>query len=210
MVNGVQPSCGCGEGDEARLQNGTAGVYYRHGLAHVRREGCCSACAAGLQEIPAGAGFYSAGGVGYPAGGDAASDAAARAAREAADRQAALGAFSGLTGAVSSGFSAGQETERVRLQTEAATAQARAESQAAVERARIEAQRDLELARLRASTPNVSLAPLETAAAPAAVSQRTDTGTGSFPVKPVLLIGAVGLGVYLLTRKSGGRRGKRR
>lgn len=210
MNNGVQTAaCGCG----GRIPNGTAGAFYIRSLAYRRREACCSECGSGVVELPAGAGYYPAGAGYYPAGGDAASDAAARerAAREAADRQAALNAFTGLTGAVQSGVTAGQETERVRLQTEAATAQARAESQAAVERARIEAARDLELARMRGAQPNVSLAPLETtptAAAPA-VSQRTDTGEGAFPWKPVAAVALLGAGVWFLS-KGGSRRGKRR
>lgn len=193
---------------ERRFLNGTGGVYYRRAPIEGRRETCCEACASGIVEVPAGAGYY------LPAGGDAASDAAARerAAREAADRDAALRGLGGILGTANTGLTEGFATDRARIEAESRTAIARAEAQAAVERARIEAQRDLELARARASQPNVTLAPLESASASTTpVSQRTDAGAQSFPVKPVLAVAAVAAVVYWATKSGGGRRrGKRR
>lgn len=219
MENGVQSSCACGGAN----RSDAAPAWFRRGPAERRRDTCCESCGSGVLEL-SDAEFYPAGAGYYPQGGDAASDAAARerAAREAADRQAALNAFTGLTGAVQSGVTAGQETERVRLQTEAQTAQARAQAQAELERARIEAQRDIELARLRGAQPNVSLAPLESttpsttpssstpvSAAPT-VSQRTDSGAGSFPVgKAVVVVGLAGLAIWAFKSSGGKRRGKR-
>lgn len=186
-----QHVCGsCGGGAPVTPNNGPS---RRRGVAYLRRDSCCTECANGLHS--------------YPAGGDAAADAAARAAREAADRQAALNAFGSAVTGVSSGVNAGFATETARIQAEAETARARAEAQAATERARIEAARDVELARLRASQPNVSLAPLETASTPAQqpaqVTTRTDSGSGSFPVVPVAIAGGVGLLLWWASKKKG-------
>lgn len=206
----IQPACGCGAGGvQARLLNGTGGMYYRRTSPDARRDTCCPLCASGLVELPAAAGGYY-----LPAGGDAAADAAAaqraRDEQAARDREAALRGLGNVLGTANTGISEGFATERARIEADARTAQARAEAQAATERARIEAQRDLELQRMRGSQPNISLAPLETA--PANVSQRTDAGgSDSFPTRTVLAVGAAAAVVYFLAKNSGGgRRRKRR
>jgi len=224
----TQPSCGCGGGAPSQDRSGV--ILFRRASPFQRRDACCPECANGLVVYPAGAGVL----VRAPGESEAdfqrrlqaqadaerppsqaeqqaAREQAAReqAARSAADRDAVLRGLGGVLGTANTGLSEGFATERARLEAEARTAQARAEAQAATERARIEAARDIELARMRAGTPNVSLAPLETATTPAqqqaAVTLRTDSGGGSFPVVPVLAVGG-GLAFLAWALNKKGRR----
>lgn len=222
----TQPSCGCGGGAPSHDQSGV--ILYRRASPFLRRDACCPECANGLVVYPAGAGVL----VRAPGESEAdfqrrlqaqadaerppsqaeqqaAREQAAReqAARSAADRDAVLRGLGGVLGTANTGLSEGFATERARLEAEARTAQARAEAQAATERARIEAARDIELARMRANQPNVTLAPLESTPAqqPATVTQRTDSGGGSFPVVPVLVAGGAVALVLWATSKKGRR-----
>lgn len=222
-------SCGVGR---MELLPATAGVYYRPGQSRTR-DTCCPMCAQGWQEYPAGAGYYPAGGDAVQVQRAGESDAAfqqrlqrqadaqrqteAQAEQAARDREAALRGINAGLNTASTGISEGFATERARIEAESRLAQARATSQAEVERVRIEAARDLELARLRAQSPGntnppvYQPLPLETAnpQQQPTITPREDSGGQKFPVKEVAIAGAIGVAIWLATRKNGGGRRRR-